>query len=75
MSLAPHLAASLGKKKKKKGFIDLDRGKRKALSAATQRNTLRDQNPKGQLWLRATLCHGLPSVCAVPKPMDRCEDV
>jgi len=29
---------------------------RKTLSVPTQRNTLGDQNPKGQLWLWAVLC-------------------
>lgn len=33
---------------------------RKALSAPTQRNTLRDQNPKGQLWLWAALLFWCP---------------
>lgn len=55
-----------------KSFIDLDR--RKALSAPTQRNTLRDQNPKGQLWLWAVLCYGVLSVYIALKPNDRSEN-
>lgn len=46
---------------------------REALSAPTQRNTLRDQNPKGQLWLWAVLCCAVPSLYTTLKPSDTCE--
>lgn len=42
----------------------------KALSAPTQRNTLRDQNPKGQLWPWAVLCCGVLSVSCTDAQTD-----
>lgn len=65
MSLTAHLAASLQKKKQKKnpqkirGFIDLDRGKRKALSAATQGKNIKGSEPQR-------------SIAAAGNPLSRC---
>lgn len=70
LCLSLHITSIPGKR-----LYRFGRRQRKALSAPTQRNTLRDQNPKGQLWLRATLCHGVFPVCAALKPTDRCENV
>lgn len=52
-------------------FIDLDEGRGGFLSAPTQRNTLRDQNPKGQLCLWAVLYYGVLSVYPALKLSDR----
>lgn len=57
----------------KKNLYRFGQRKRKALSAPTQRNTLRDQNPKGQLWLWAALCSGVLSVNTALVPSDSCE--
>lgn len=57
------LPRSLGKKRRKKrGLYGFGQRQRKALSAATQRNTLKDRNPKGQLWPLAVLWFGVLSV-------------
>ena len=63
MSLTPHYQ-HLWKK-----LYRFGQRRRKALSAATQRNTLRDQSPKGQLWLWAMLCYGILYVYIVLKPV------
>lgn len=51
-----------GSLEKKKELYRFGRRQRKALSAPTQRNTLKDQNPKGQLWPLAVLWYGVLSV-------------
>lgn len=48
---------------------------RKALSAPAQKNTLRDQKPKGQLWLWAVLwCDVLSAYTALKWQMKTCDD-
>lgn len=58
-----HITSISGKKK----LYRFGQRQRKALSAATQRNTLRDQNPKGQLWPRAVLWCPVCLYCSVAK--------